>query len=190
MVAHHNKTQPWQSTKVCILPRTAYVNKGLSKSESSKIQTITLICDNTVPHERSPHLSWNIVTVSFPTKSEKATIHWTPFTQRHHNAASFDYTTKEFHAPSKQGLTGQVYIYNKKLQQTAKKYIRAKDIQVCLMIFHQNSNMLNLSFFSHSYLNQPIATKFFTWHTRDSYAVVACAKFVVVWWSEIKLQQN
>ena len=81
-------------------------------------------------------------------------------------------------------------INEQEIAANCEKYIRAKDIQVCLMIFHQNSNMLNLSFFSHSYLNQPIATKFFTWHTRDSYAIVACAKFVVVWWSEIKLRQN
>ena len=68
------------------------------------------------------------------------------------------------------------YSLKQEIAANCEKYIRAKDTQVCLLIFHKNSNYFNLSFFSHSYLNQPIATKCFTWHTRDSYAVVACAK--------------
>ena len=54
---------------------------------------------------------------------------------------------------------------------------------ITLTIFHHNSNSTKISFGCHSNSYQVIITKFCTCH--DSCAVMACAKFVVIWWSEI-----
>ena len=63
-----------------------------------------------------------------------------------------------------------------KMTTTVEKILRHVDQgPISLTIFHHNSNVMKISFFSHPNTNKVIATIFGTWH--DSWAVVACAKF-------------
>ena len=57
-----------------------------------------------------------------------------------------------------------------------------------IVIFHRNSNSMEISFHSHLDANTVIATKFCTWH--DSCAVMACAKIVAIWWPVMELWQG
>ena len=54
--------------------------------------------------------------------------------------------------------------------------------------FQRNSNSMEISFHSHFDSNTVIATKFCT--RNGSCAVVACAKFVAIWWPATELQEG
>ena len=77
-----------------------------------------------------------------------------------------------------------------KIAANCEKYTRAMDTQVSLMIFSSEFKLVKPLVFLSFIFESTDRFKVFTWHTRDSYAVVVCAKFVVIWWSEIKLRQN
>ena len=54
--------------------------------------------------------------------------------------------------------------------------------------FHCNSNLLEISFCSHSSCSEVIAMKFCTW--LDNCAAVACAKFCGSWYSTMELHEK
>ena len=81
-------------------------------------------------------------------------------------------------------------IVKQEIAENCEKYIRAKDTHVSLMIFSSEFKLVNPFVFLSFIFESSDRYKVFHMTHSCSYAVVACAKFVVIWWSEIKLRQN